>query len=219
MNIKAKPAKALQRVRKKRDAEGSKKAILEAALIEFSEFGHAGARVDRIAKNAGVSKPLIYDYFGDKEAIYAAALKEAYIQIREGEGELNLDQLNPPDAIRALVHFTMDHFRLKPWFISMLNTENLRGGDTIRELRGADEIQSVLVEKLRSVLARGAENGQFRSRVDPVELYIFIASLCYFPVSNKHTLRAVFKCPVDDAWLERRADEAADMLIRYLAPA
>lgn len=204
--------------KRRRDAEQSKRLILQAALEEFSTYGHSGARVDRIAAHAGVSKPLIYDYFGDKDAIYAAALKEAYVQIREGEQQLDLDALSPEEAVRSLVHFTMDHFREKPWFISMLNTENLRGGETIREIHDAAGVQSVLVERLRDVLRRGEEKGAFRSGIDPVEFYIFIASLCYFPVSNIHTLRAVFRLDMDEAWLERRASESADMLLAYLAP-
>ncbi|MCB1374923.1 MAG: TetR family transcriptional regulator, partial [Rhodobacteraceae bacterium] len=46
----------------RRDAERSRRAILDAALEEFSELGHAGARIDAIAARAGVSKPLIYSY-------------------------------------------------------------------------------------------------------------------------------------------------------------
>lgn len=207
------PSKAAPR---KRDAEQSRKLILQAALEEFSTYGHSGARVERIASNAGVSKPLIYDYFGDKDAIYAAALKEAYVQIREGESQLNLDSLSPEDAIRRLVIFTMDHFREKPWFIRMLNTENLLGGATIRDMQDAKGVQSVLVERLQGVLRRGAECGVFRKDVDAVELYVFIASLCYFPVSNIHTLRAVFGLPMDKDWLDRRAAESADMILRAL---
>ncbi|MDF0603232.1 TetR/AcrR family transcriptional regulator [Psychromarinibacter sp. C21-152] len=203
---------------RRRDAERSKQLILQAALEEFSSYGHSGARVDRIARHAGVSKPLIYDYFGDKDAIYSAALKEAYVQIREGEQQLELDALSPEDAVRSLVHFTMAHFRKKPWFISMLNTENLRGGETIREIQDAAGVQSVLVERLRDVLCRGEEKGVFRSGVDPIEFYIYIASLCYFPVSNIHTLSAVFQLEIDDAWLKRRASESAEMLLAYLAP-
>lgn len=203
---------------RRRDAELSKQMILQAALQEFSAHGYSGARVERIAQEAGVSKPLIYDYFGDKDAIYAAALKEAYVQIREGEKKLRLDRLSPEEAIRALVRFTMDHFRRKPWFISMLNTENLRGGVTIREIHDAAGVQSVLVERLGDVLERGSAAGAFRKGVDPVEFYVFIASLCYFPVSNIHTLRAVFQLPIDEKWLSRRAEEAADMLLVYLKP-
>jgi AcrR family transcriptional regulator len=202
----------------KRDAERSRRAILDAALIEFSEQGHAGARIDAIAARAGLSKPLIYSYFGDKNALYAAALREAYVQIRAGERALELDHRDPDGAIRALVAFTLDHFRRKPWFISMLNTENLRGGTTIRAIRDVGEIQSTLLDGLAKVLERGAAEGLFRPGIDPVDLYITIASLCYFPISNAHTLRAVFGCPVDDAWLARREQDATEMVLRFLRP-
>jgi AcrR family transcriptional regulator len=209
---------AVARVAPKRDAERSKRSILEAALVEFSEQGHAGARIDAIAARAGVSKPLIYSYFGDKDALYAAALREAYVQIRAGERELDLGHRDPEAAIRALVSFTLAHFRSKPWFISMLNTENLRGGTTIRAIEDVGEIQSPLVVQLREILERGARQGVFRDDVDPVDLYITVASLCYFPVSNAHTLRVVFRCPIDDAWLARRGRDAEEMVIRFLRP-
>jgi AcrR family transcriptional regulator len=202
----------------RRDAGRSKRAILDAALVEFAEQGHAGARIDAIAARAGVSKPLIYSYFGDKDALYAAALREAYVQIRVGERTLDLENKEPEAAIRALVGFTMEHFRSKPWFISMLNTENLRGGATIRAIEDVTEIQSPLVEQIRAILDRGVAAGAFRPGIDPVDLYITIASLCYFPVSNAHTLRVVFRCPVDDAWLARRRRDAEEMVIRFLRP-
>lgn len=205
-----------QKPRKPRDAAGSREAILKSALVEFSTKGYSGARVDEIAKRAGVSKPLIYEYFGDKDAVYAAALKETYVQIRAGEETLDMEDLSPEEAISALVIFTMDHYRKNPWFIRMLNTENLRGGTTIRDIDNLSGIQSTLVSKLTSVLEKGHSLGVFRSEIDPVELYIFIASLCYFPISNIHTLRNVFECPIDDAWLERRGVEAAEMVVRYL---
>ena len=58
----------------------------------------------------------------------------------------------------------------------------------------------------------------FRRGVRPVDLYITIASLFYFPISNAHTLRAVFGCPVDDAWLERRRRDVRRMVLGFLAP-
>ncbi len=202
---------------RKRNPEVTRAAILQAALEEFGEVGHSGARVDRISERAGVSKPMIYDYFGDKDAIYAAALREAYVQIREGEAALELDMLDPEAAIRTLVRFTMNHFREKPWFIRMLNTENLRGGETIRNMEDRVEIQSVLLTRLRAILRHGAERGLFREDVDPVELYIFVASLCYFPISNIHTLSTVFEVPISPGWLESHADRASDMIVAYLS--
>lgn len=200
----------------KRDASASKRRILNAALNEFSRYGHAGARIDSIAAAAEVSKPMIYSYFGDKEQLYLAALREGYVQIREGERQLDIGNLEPIAGVRELVRFTLNHFVSKPWFISMLNTENLLGGDTIRRIDDVSEIQSPLIEGLADLLKRGAGSGVFRDNVEPVEIYITIASLCYFPVSNRHTLRAVFKVPIDDEWLAQRAETIADMVLLYL---
>lgn len=201
---------------RRRNREQSTRLILDAALREFADYGYSGARVDRIAYEAGVSKPLIYDYFGDKDAIYAAALEEVYVQIREGEKALELGSLSPELAIRELVQFTMDHYRQKPWFISMLATENLRGGKSIRKIHNGANLQSTLIEQLRNVLERGRREGVFRADVDPEEFYISVASLCYFPMSNMHTLSAMFELFIDEAWLDDRANQVADILISYL---
>ncbi len=210
MNLPPKPA---------RDAAATQRRILEAALTEFSAHGHGGARIDRIAGAAGVSKPMIYNYFGDKEELYKAALRESYVQIRQGERQIDTDHMAPEEAIRELVRFTMEHFVSKPWFTSMLNTENMRGGVAVREMDHLSEIQSPLIETIGSILDRGVAEGSFRPGIDPTELYITIASLCFFPVSNKHTLRVVFKVPIDEDWLTRRAEEAGEMIIRYLRAA
>lgn len=200
----------------KRDAAASKRRIINAALKEFSRYGHAGARMDAIAEAAEVSKPMIYSYFGDKEELYKAALRESYVQIRQGERELQIDSLDPEDGIRELVRFTLNHFVSKPWFISMLNTENLLGGEAIKQISDVSEIQSPLIEALNGLLKRGVEDGIFRQDVDPVEIYISIASLCYFPVSNRHTLRVVFNVPIDKPWLETRAKAIAEMILLHL---
>jgi AcrR family transcriptional regulator len=55
-------------------AEQTKTRILDAAFREFAEHGLAGARVDRIAKNAECNKNLIYVYFQSKEALFATVL-------------------------------------------------------------------------------------------------------------------------------------------------
>ncbi|HUB38829.1 MAG TPA: TetR family transcriptional regulator [Streptosporangiaceae bacterium] len=57
-------------------AEQTKARILGAAFREFAEHGVAGARVDRIAKNAACNKNLIYVYFGSKEALFATVLDQ-----------------------------------------------------------------------------------------------------------------------------------------------
>ena len=50
-------------------------AILEAALVVFSQFGFRGSTLDQIAKEAGLSKPNLLYYFKSKEAIFTEVLE------------------------------------------------------------------------------------------------------------------------------------------------
>jgi TetR/AcrR family transcriptional regulator, mexJK operon transcriptional repressor len=54
---------------------GKRAAILEAAKRLFTTQGYAGVSMDQIAAEAGVSKLTVYSHFGDKEALFAAAVK------------------------------------------------------------------------------------------------------------------------------------------------
>ena len=59
-----------------RDPVRTRERILRAARREFVAKGFAGARVDAIARSAAVNKRMLYHYFGDKEALYRAVLRE-----------------------------------------------------------------------------------------------------------------------------------------------
>lgn len=54
---------------------GKRAAILDAAKAMFTQHGFDGASMDQIAAAAGVSKLTVYSHFGDKEALFAAAVK------------------------------------------------------------------------------------------------------------------------------------------------
>jgi AcrR family transcriptional regulator len=53
-----------------RNADATRKRILDAAAAEFARFGIAGARIDRIAENARANKAMIYRYFGSKDGLF-----------------------------------------------------------------------------------------------------------------------------------------------------
>ena len=67
---------------RQRDAERTRREILEIATREFAESGYAGARVDEIAERTRTTKRMIYYYFGSKERLFVAVLERAYATIR-----------------------------------------------------------------------------------------------------------------------------------------
>jgi AcrR family transcriptional regulator len=175
-----------------RDPERTSASILAAAVAEFTEKGYAGARIDAIAERSGANKRMIYHYFGDKDGLYMAVLESAYVGIRSAEAELHLADLQPVQAIERLVGFTWDYFIAHPEFLSILGTENLHRARFLKKSKRILQLHSPLVSVISGVLKRGAERGVFRSDADPVYVYISIASLGIFYLSNRWTLSTIF---------------------------
>jgi TetR/AcrR family transcriptional regulator len=89
MSEQPKPRRSPSGGERKRDAERTRRRILDAALVEFGEHGFAGARIGAIARRAGVNQQLISYYFDGKEGLYKAVAQRWPATSAE---------LNPPDA-------------------------------------------------------------------------------------------------------------------------
>ncbi len=203
--------------RRPRDPERTKRDILIAAREEFVEHGLDGARVDRIAERAGANKRMLYHYVGNKEALYARVIYDAYREIREGEAELHLGDLPPALAMEKLVGFTFDHFREHPWFLRLLSTENIQRAAFVKEMPEIRALHSPLVTQIRDVLTAGEAQGIFRPGVDPVQLYITIAGISYFYMSNIHTLSVIFDAPFDaEQQMAARRAHGVAVVLGYL---
>ena len=179
-----------------RDPARNQGRILGAATEEFARCGLSGARVDRIAARAGANKRMLYYYFGNKDALFLAALEAEYARIRSAERELRLADLEPEAAIRRLVRFTWDYYLAHPEFLTLLNNENLHQARHLKRSKHIAAMHSPFVATLREVLRRGVAAGKFRRGVDPVQLYISIAALGYFYLGNRHTLSTIFRRPL-----------------------
>ena len=203
----------------KRNPERTAKNILAAALIEFSAKGLAGARVDEIAERAKSNKRMLYHYFGNKEDLFLAVLEYMYSEIRAHEEDLHLSDLSPIEAIRKLTGFTFNYYLEHPEFIRLLNSENLAGARHIKKSEKVRDMHSPLVDRIDEVLVRGVGEGLFREGVDPVQLYISIASLGYFYLSNAATLETIFGTDLrNKSALATRKEHIEEVILGFLRP-
>ena len=74
--------------------------IIAAAIDEFAASGYAGASMVVIADRAGISKPLIYQYFGSKDGLYLSCLHEVAGALLD---RLELAQLQEDDTVASRV--------------------------------------------------------------------------------------------------------------------
>ena len=207
----AKPARAA------RDPERTRAAILAAATAEFTAKGLTGARVDAIARSAGANKRMIYHYFGDKDGLYLAVLEATYAAIRTAELELHLGDRDPVEGMRELVRFTWAYFIAHPEFLSLLGTENLNKASYLKRSKRIRELHSPLVGMISGLLERGEHERVFRAGVDPVQLYVTIAALGFFYLSNRHTLSTIFGRDLSGTKsLAEREQHIVDVVLTYL---
>jgi len=201
----------------KRNPEQTRDRILAAAIEIFSSQGLGGARVDAIAERAGANKRMIYHYFGSKDQLYLHVLEAVYGHIRSHERELHLDDLEPEPAMRELVRYTFDYFVENPHFIRLLNNENLYEAAHLKKLPSIRDMHMPLTAQIKAILDRGVASGVFRNGVDPVQLYISIAGVGYFYLSNVHTLSTIFELKLGSKKaIEERRRHVIDFILGYL---
>ncbi|WP_426113339.1 TetR/AcrR family transcriptional regulator [Pseudomonas sp. DSP3-2-2] len=204
---------------RKNNPEKTRDNILQAAIVEFVAQGLSGARVDAIAERTHTSKRMIYYYFNSKEQLYAEVLEKLYGDIRRTESGLNLDALEPMQAIQRLVEFTFDHHDRNVDFVRIVCIENIHNGENVKQSPTIRALSQNIVETLDKLLRRGENEGLFRQGVDAIDLHLMISSFCFYRISNRHTFSEIFQIDlVDEQVRQRHKDMICDSVTRYLRP-
>jgi AcrR family transcriptional regulator len=201
-----------------RDAVRTRSEILDVATREFADKGYAGARVDEIAAKIRTTKRMIYYYFGSKEQLYVAVLEREYARIRGLEGRLDVEHLDPVDAVRQLVELTFDHHEAHPDFIRLVSIENIHQARHIAGSQVLEELGHPALDTLTRILERGREAGLFRGDVDALDVHMTISAFCVFRIANRHTFQAIFKRDMlDPARRDHDRRMIGDLVAEYLS--
>jgi TetR/AcrR family transcriptional regulator len=201
-----------------RDAVRTRSEILDVATREFAASGFAGARVDEIAAKTRTTKRMIYYYFGSKEQLFVAVLEREYARIRGLESELDVEHLDPLDAVRQLVGLTFDHHEAHPDFIRLVSIENIHQARHIAGSKVLAELGHPALDTLTRILDRGREAGRFRADADPLDVHMMISAFCVFRIANRHTFEAIFGRDLLDP--ERRDHDRrmiGDLVVKHLS--
>ena len=182
---KNKPPRALQA-----RAFETREAILKAATGVFAKHGFSGGRVEQISRLAKTHDRMIYYYFGSKEKLFIEVLETTYQRLNDAEAALKIDLADPLEALRTVVRFNWRYFLEHPEFITLLNSENLHQGRHVKKSTKVAQLSSPAVNVLAKILKAGTQQGLFRKDISARELYLTIAALGYFYLSNRHTLSA-----------------------------
>jgi AcrR family transcriptional regulator len=194
----------------RRPRQRDSRALLEtAARAEFSEYGFAGARVDRIARRAGVNKQLVFYYFGSKRQLYDSIVTTMTGETTPGR-EARRASRHAAENLRETFSNLFDSLARRADLARLIVSETPRGGSS-QALYG--KALGNLTAEVRRVVVEGQGYGYFRDDIDPdrAAQQAVILALGYV------ALERVLENPPDPARARTWRDATADLLVRALA--
>ncbi|HET6705108.1 TetR/AcrR family transcriptional regulator [Amycolatopsis sp.] len=202
---------------RQRDKDRTRADILAVATREFADKGYTGARVDEIAARTSTTKRMIYYYFGGKEQLYIAVLEQAYSALRTSEARLDVEHLEPEEALRQLAELTFDHHEANPDFIRLVSIENIHHAEHLSRSEVLAGLADPALGGITRILERGRKAGLFREDVDALDIHMLISSFCVFRLANRHTFQAIFgRDMLDPARRQHYRAMLGTLLIEYL---
>jgi len=186
-----------QTLRQKRNQTTQR--ILKAAATTFSEVGFAGARMDEIAKCAGVNKATIYYHIGDKQALYSEVIHKLFGDAAD-RFERNIGKAQSPvEKLKLYIRTVVDTLERQPELAAIMLREQAAAGRNFPDMVVQDLARIIAI--ISKIMQEGAENGVFIETV-PFIVHLMIIGTAVFikmsaPIRAKLPPMAKIYQPVD----------------------
>lgn len=143
-------------------------AILDGALLEFKNSGFTKARIEDIAKHAGLSKGTVYLYFKSKEDMLVALIKRSVKPIAEKINDISklkqsdLNQYSAIDSLQMMLNVMAQKLTdPKVTAIPILIISEARNFPNLAEIY-REEVIKIGMAAFSNVIKRGMKTGEFR---------------------------------------------------------
>ena len=156
--------------RTKEEAEQTRQALLDAALVVFSRDGFAASRLVDIAAEAGVTRGAIYHHFDNKANLYLALLKRA-----EAEQQAVMDAAieeggNIADITSRIMARSFEALARRPAFrhVMALSLFKVADSEELGDLVEKRRQEAVtLIDAIAGIMSQGIAAGVFRADLNP----------------------------------------------------
>jgi len=140
-------------------------------MDEFAERGYEGARVDRIAADAGVNKAMLYYHFGSKRGLYQAVVRDMIGAVHARAQQIAASPGSAQERLDRWVSAVVEEAGARPWFPPIMLRELASGASHLDpETLG---LMNGVFGAVRGVIIDGQAAGEFRA-TDPLLTYLTI---------------------------------------------
>lgn len=191
------PVRLAVRARRERNADSTKKALLNAAEVEFAAKGFDGARLQSIARAVGVQQALIHHYFDDKHGLYRAVIERGMAAVTAGSWSI-LERMaataaprDKPDVralVTSFVDLLVDFYAEHTTLLAILRHDAEKPAAPTEHATQLSELPPLLATHFRPVLDAVTvvvddlkKNGTLRADIDPRHLCVSTMAMACLP--------------------------------------
>jgi len=158
--------------KRRRDRAAREREILEAAERIFGERGYQGTSMDDVAAKVGVSKPLIYQYYGSKDGLFLACLARLRGHLLDTVANAVMAAPNAEDALYAgfLAWFRFLDEHPQAWSV-LVDEGMLSAGPAAA---ATDEVRAAFIELIATMVRMNLPAGR---AIDDDEVQIVAQSI------------------------------------------
>jgi len=195
--------------------QSSKEKILSIALKEFATYGFGGARVERIARQAGVNKAMIFYYYSSKQNLYRIIVKKSLLELIPKIQEAIAVSKSPEQFFENLPKVYIRYFSQKQEVIKMIGFELIQSPDNITSvIRDIfSNIPESPPELLKNKISLWYQKGLI-SEPDPFHLILNILPLCIFSILGTPLVEAILDIKIKSSldFIDKRIISISNLL-------
>jgi AcrR family transcriptional regulator len=165
------------------DATEARQQILAAAESVIARYGVSKTTMDDIGKQAGVSRPTVYRYFGDRESLLGALIERRARMLFDRARDYIFGFESFADQLVEGLLFLIDHGRRDPIVRILVGPEHL--GVTTPIVNGSALAAELTAEMWEPVLRRAIQRGEIRSDLDVLAVGQWLALVQFILVGRR----------------------------------
>jgi AcrR family transcriptional regulator len=189
--------------------------ILESAGQEFARLGLAGARVDLIARRAGVNKAMIYYHFRSKEKLYQAVIEDHLNLIDEFLDKNIVGEFSVEDVFYKVSGFLYSLLSERQNFMPIILREMADGGKRIKAALVRVISKKGVAAKIMKMIDKGIKEGRFR-KVDSQQAMISFLGMNMFYLIMAPAINVVWEINDEKKFRRERPKEVVDLFLNGL---
>jgi AcrR family transcriptional regulator len=196
--------------------EATEERILNAAMKVFTRRGFAAARMEEIAKEAGINRALLHYYYRDKQTmfdlIFATRFKEFFVGVFVIFDSENITLF---EKIRRMVEHEINTLIKHPDLARFIITELAQHPERLLEHGQKMGLNPRLLISSFQDLVQKEINDEIIEPIDAKQLLLHIMSLCIYPFVAKSIVQTMMQKDDNDFldMMEQRKKEVSELII------